>query len=636
MAITFDQLKKILFSAADPAYLRPFFEGAYGNGREAFEAFLAVLQRTDEAIERTTQALYISPWSGQTAPPAMGSSRTRLQLEVTRGNRSELPITIGAGAVLFGELARDWGENGGQDVETGRQYTLLADLTLMPGEAGPITVDVSATRIGYGFANPAPGTIKKIVQPGASFQNSGASVLQGPGTARLITRPVPDALTAAHVGQYVQFVGGANIGAVRRIVGYEPPTPGVNGGIAVLAGTFVGRSTTTAPVGTFTIGEQVVQFDTTGPTIVAEGVVLAVSSAAPWFIVIDTLSGQFTTTALPYGPITGVMSGATFTTDVPPPAANTGIVDSGKLVNEVQTCTWRVLDWGIDLGIAVQNPEGSTVRPGAYPMLDSIGAERDIARSPGEPDDLYRKRVSAVADIVSPNAIRRIGNRIWAPYSGSVCLREIGQARFAGLYCDGDPGSTSDLSKYAYDFDGKVLLRGTTPTGHLFFEGERVYQDDGAGILTYARVTKTIDAAAPGSIAPTSDPNLLEVAVDHGPGFVAGLQVIGETSGQVFVPGGVLYPSSPRPQDRFKVLVDYTEFRAFFLLGIPPEILGEFGVPFDAPHPYNAFDAAPYLTFFDGFPLTSAVLAIGTWQAVDRARAGGVGFDLYEEDIGCI
>lgn len=629
MALTFAQLKTVLYSAADPAYLQPFFDGDYGNGRELFEALLAVLQRVDEAIERTLQALFISHWSGEAAPPAMGSSHALLTVEIRRTLRVDIPLTLGAGAVLFEEVSRDWNDNGGEDVITGRQYTLTRDLTFAPGEAGPFTAEVIATRVGYGFANPAPDTITRLVQVGSNYQNNGATVVPTPAAGRLIVRPIPDVVVPEHVGQYVQLTTGANIGAVRRVVGYEPADPlAPNGGVAVLSNVFVGRSLAVAPVGSFTPGEQVVQVDAIGPTIIAQGVVMRVAGGPPWYVVIEVTSGAFAPTAGTVGGVTGVLSGAVFTVE--------DVTQSGSLLPEVATASWLVLDWAKDLGVTVTNPEGAQTTPGSYPMLDAIGEERSIARSPGEDDETYRARVSTIADVVSPNAIRRIGNRIWAPLGGQVCLREVGLARFPGQLCDAPPGDASDLSKYAYDFDGKVLLRGTTPTGHLFFEGERVYQDDGTGILTYARVTKTIAAAAPGSVAPTSDPNSLEVAIDRGPGFIVGLQVIGETSGQAFVPGGVLYPSSPRPQDRFKLNLDYTEFRAFFVVGVPPSSLGEFGVPFDAPHPYNAFDAAPYLVFFDGFPLTAAVLYRNTWQAIDRARAGGVGFDLYQEPIGCI
>lgn len=624
MALTFAQLKAVLFSSADPAYLQPFFDGAYGNGRELFEALLAVLQRVDEAIGRTLQALFIQHWSGEDAPPAMGASRARLIVEVSRTLRADIALTIGAGTVLLEEVARDWSSVGGEDVITGRQYTLTQDLTFAPGESGPFSVEVIATRIGYGFANPVPGSIKRLRQPGANFQNFGASIVPTPAAARLIVRPVPDVVVPEHVGQYVQLTAGANAGEVRRVVGYEPADPlAPNGGVALLASTFVGRALVAAPGGVFEPGEQVVQIDAVGPTIIAQGVVLKVAGGPPWYVVVETTSGAFAPTAGTVDPISGVLSGASFTVE--------DVVSQGSLTPEAATATWFVLDWAEDLGVVVTNPEGAQATPGSYPMLDAIGEERSISRAPGEDDETYRARVATIADLVSPNAIRRIGNRIWAPLGGQVCLREVGLSLFPGLLCDAPPGDPSNLSKYAYDLDGQQLLHGFN--GHLFFEGERVYQENG-GVLTTGRVTKAIPAAAIGAPEPTSDPTILDVALIRGPGFVVGLPVVGEVSGQSFTPGGVIYHL--RVQDRFKLNLDYTEFRAFFMVGVPPSDLGEFGIPFDAPHPYNAFDAAPYLTFADGFPLTAAVLYRNTWQAIDRARAGGVGFDLYQESIGCV
>ena len=98
-AQTFESLLVQLFSAADPAYLRPFFQGDYGNGREAFEALVATLVRVDQAITRTTQAMYLLPWSGQDAPPATGGFPARLTLRFRRTARAEVPLVVVAGAV---------------------------------------------------------------------------------------------------------------------------------------------------------------------------------------------------------------------------------------------------------------------------------------------------------------------------------------------------------------------------------------------------------------------------------------------------------------------------------------------------------------------------------------------------------
>lgn len=82
-----------------------------------------------------------------------------------------------------------------------------------------------------------------------------------------------------------------------------------------------------------------------------------------------------------------------------------------------------------------------------------------------------------------------------------------------------------------------------------------------------------------------------------------------------------------RPQDRYKVVFDYEEFRAFFLVGVPRLNLGEFGVFYDD-GPFGFYDAAPFPAFYDGFPVEAAIIYRNIWDAVNKARAGGVGFDL--------
>jgi hypothetical protein len=86
-----------------------------------------------------------------------------------------------------------------------------------------------------------------------------------------------------------------------------------------------------------------------------------------------------------------------------------------------------------------------------------------------------------------------------------------------------------------------------------------------------------------------------------------------------------------RPEDTFKLALDYAEFRAFFLVEVPPSGDGDFGIAYDAGST-NAYDAAPWLAFFDGFPIGEAAEAIAIWRAVDKARALGVGFDFVRID----
>jgi len=641
-AITFEELFAVLQSTTDPLYLQPFLEQGFGSGLESFEALCDVLARVALSIDHTTQALYVQEWSGESSPPAAGAAPTRLRLQFARSKRTEIPLTLLAGAVLYEEIATDWSRSGGIPVRTGRRYTLVNDFTFLPGESGPVLLDAVSFRPGYGYANPQLDTITGIQQPGTAFSNDRASVSQGPTIAQLVVNPNPDVVVPEHVGQYVEFLGGSNLGAVRLMYGYQGPnTAAPDGGTVTLAPIFTARSSVIAPVGTFVIGEVVSQF--TGAVVTGTGRLRAVTPVAggpSWYAVVELTGGSFAPTAGPIGPLVGNTSTATFSVqDFDTVAA----FPPTFLVNESSTAVWRVMDWFLDLGLTVTNPEEA--QPGDLAMLDSLGAERKVNRAPNESDDSYRMRVAEIADLVSPNAIRRIGNRIWAQYGATVCLREVGQELFHGLYFDGDtstPGGGPYASVAACDLDGVTMVGAKVGT---FADGERISQNNG-GIWTLARVTSAI--TFPVTPAPVPSPPAasttfttppipgflsLDAAGFWGPGFVVGIPIVGASSGATFTPG-IIY-GGLRVQDRFNLLLDYTEFRAFFLLGVPGSDLGDFGIAYDF-GPHNAFDASPYLAFYDGYPLTAAQLNQHTFQAVDAARAAGVGFDLYVETTGCV
>lgn len=95
------------------------------------------------------------------------------------------------------------------------------------------------------------------------------------------------------------------------------------------------------------------------------------------------------------------------------------------------------------------------------------------------------------------------------------------------------------------------------------------------------------------------------------------------------------YDFDMRPSDRFRLLLDYADFRAFFLIGVPPLNWGEFGFAWDVGL-FGAWDDAPYLCFWDGYPYVAARIYQQVWQAVNAAKAGGVGFELYVERLGCL
>ena len=605
---TLQELLALWQNVVDPLYAQPLIERGEGFGLEVFTQQMAQLERVSLAIDRTLQAMFILPWSGQTDQPGRGGAQATVELTFERTARFATAITLAAGDVFYEEETTDYADVVGIEVQTGRRYALLAPATFLPGERGPLLEDAFAEKQGDGYNNPFPGTIKQFVQPGSGLSNVRASVVPGPTTHRLVLAVQPDVLTPQHLGQYVELLAGANAGQVRRVVAYERPDPTApHGGVGVLAKT--GVLQVSPIIGTFQPGEEV--SIGAGPT---PALLVAVGGVSGDRMVIENVDGPI----LVLDAVIGVLSGA-FTTI-------TVIDQSPELVTEAGTAAWKVLDWEVDFGLSVTNvlsPAG-----GLAPMLDELGSERGIGRAPGEGDDLYRERIAKLPDVVSPNAVRRTGNRLLAPIGATVCLREVGEVDrlFPGFFLD----VSEPAPQYGYAFDlDLVTLVGFI--GGQFVASDRVTALGGAT----GRASFTYPAPAGPLPADMPVPVFDGVVAPEGV-FAVGDPAFGSNSGAVIVPA-IVGPGL-KFSDRFKLVMDYTEFRAFFLLGAPPLGLGEFGYPYDTPAGglINAYDSSPFLTFYDGFPVTAAVIYRSLWQAVDKVRAGGVGFDLYVEAIGCV
>jgi hypothetical protein len=330
--LTADDLLELWRRVLDGSYTDPMELAGDGSGIEVYKAHAAMLARAAESIDVTTQATFILPHAAQTNPPAAGAQRATVEVTVTRTLQLHLVIQLTAGQVLVTD-------------EVGRQFVVDEDSVLDAGVTS-LAVPVRAARPGYSY-NIADDQLTEFVQPGADFTNAGATVQVVGADNFLVDTGFPDVLSPGHVGQYLQFAAGANLGAIRRISAWQRNFDGTN-----------------------TV------------TLVDDSVV---------------------------------------------PLA---------LVAEVGTAEWRILDWDTDLTLAVTNPLAAT--GGISGLLDALGAERRVSRTPGETDDGYRSRIATLPDVVSPNAIRRIGNRILAPLGESVVLREIGTACLPGWYFDFD------------------------------------------------------------------------------------------------------------------------------------------------------------------------------------------------------
>lgn len=668
--LSIQELLAVWQSAVDSGYGDAFVNADEGKGLETYTQGFAQLQRVSQAIDTTTQAMYILPWSGQTAPPAAGETAATVKLTFARTKLLEQPLRLGAGQVFYEEVTNDWGQSEPTPVHTGRRYTLQADLIFLPGESGPFEVDAIAEKIGYGYNNPLPGAINFVSQPGTAFYHDRATVSSITPLV-LVTVNEADTFVPDHVGQYVMFTAGSNDMAVARVVGFSPPnlalTPPI--GSTVTLERLIAIESFTAPSGTFHVGDAVAFYN--GIINTATGTLVAFRAAAGahvrYGVLLDDTSG------------TSISVGETLVGPVGAAASVDHVLMDPAWVTESGTASWRVLDWVADWGLTVTNklsPAG-----GCTGMLDAIGFDRNVPRLQGEQDDVYRQRIHQVADVVTPNAIRRALNRTL----GAIpwCFREVGTALLPGFYYDEDAYDTDVLQWNAtqpstttagavladstafvvtsapallnpkfIQLDSEIMwvqqiignnllvqrgVMGTTPAFHamstvvnaVFEPNERVNYVDATGLI---KATGYFGSYAAGK--------LTMIRLQGDPTFASGDQIIGLNSNATYTATSQVTLTTPTTL-RFHFYLDYTSFRAYFMVGVPRVGYNETGfgwapLPAGSPaSPYSFFDAAPFPDFYDGFATGSGAFYRRVWQAVEKVRAAGVSWDLYREDGSC-
>lgn len=408
--------------SVDDLYAQPFVENP-DAGIEAYEQLAEQLARVSTAIDRSFQAMYIQPWSGQSNSPAQGAEYSHVMLTITRSNMVHLPMVFGP-TIWIEEETTDAGENGPELIRTGRLYRLLEPLIFSCGETGPFTVEAIAEKPGYGYNNPLPGTIKYVRQPGSIFANDQA-ILSMHGEILTVANKA-DVPTPDMIGQYVRLTSGADAGKLSRIISYQGPQPPISGGTLTLE--FINVIEVASVTGAFIPGEVVTLTDESGPPIVkAQGNFLKQTFDAVANLYRITFSFNEVISTGGSGLHLRGMNGADCTIQ--------GFLYSSVFSNN-SSVSWEIVDWLIDWGVTVTNTESPV--NGRIAMLDALGDERKLQRTTLQSDDEYREVLGQIADVVSPNAIRRAINRILAPHGLTACLREVGQELYPGFYLDHD------------------------------------------------------------------------------------------------------------------------------------------------------------------------------------------------------
>lgn len=587
--LTAGDLRKAWRASVDDDYARALEAAGDGGGIEAHAQAHAQLAAASEAIDRTTQAIYVNPWSGQSSEPAGGERRAEVVLAISRSAVHEVPLLFEPGQLVVGEVQVDYGEGGGVEVETGRAYALAERLVLMPGEAGPVEARFVSTKGGYGGNRPLPGTIRGVRQEGARFENSGGSVAFagfGPAdpssiaAASLACGVEPHVVVPGHVAAVVEILSGANAGQRWRAAAYFSANGGDGGRLSIDLLLAVSASSGAAEL---VVGEQVELRDGSGVTGYAELLAQRVAGGAGTYL-LRRASG------VPGGRIRGTASAATVVYD--------HVLSSVEPVAEAGTATWRVASWS-DVGLAATN--AASPAGGRSGMLDARALDRNMRRREAEPDDVLRRRISRLSDVVSPNALVRAANRAaLAALNAYATMREVGELTLPGMYLDRD----------ALDQDSVAIVGAATGT---FEAGERVSQDVGGGVFVRG-VALSFEPGAPATL-------VVGRRFKRG-AFDASGTVTGERSGASLAPASIT--GGLRADDARRYLLDYAEFRGFMLFSVPAVGGGDFGFAWDV----GFLDAGAAL---DGYALDEARGLRRVWQEIEAAKAGGVGFDIERE-----
>lgn len=627
--ITRDQFQAIWKGAVDDGYSEPLLRAGDGGGLEVYSQEFAVFARASRAIEISTQAMYVLPWSGQSEEPAPGAEKAVVMLTFTRTRRTDVILVLRAGETVAEEIAVDASAQGGVSVQTGRRYILREDVVFFVGDVGPHTVEAEAERVGYGYNNPLPETISAIPQPGKLFENDLASIpgatggLLNQATARIVCPNEPDMFVLEQVGQFIEIVGGLNSGIVVQARQFVGPDPSVPVGSTMYVRNYWAITGTSFALD-FIPGETVA-FVAAGVEAIAVG---QRTVAGVKQLIVELQGDRIAWLTVAVGEsVQGDLSGATLTIAH---LLVTPILQEDAPIAGVGGVAWRMFDWKEDGGVVVTNAASPSGGKAAW--LDALGKEKNIFRGSGESNDQFRERVAKLADTVSPAAMKRALNRTL----GGIpwCFREVGTDEFRGFFYDGDEApvggdQSSNLAAAdrldAYDTD--VFL--FKPSAMVSFTvGEPLALE-----LTAGGFSMRI-----GTMGRTENGTWFSVLREPGsslPVFAAGWQLRGIDSG-VILTGltGWEYPDAAIAR-RWRTWLSFAEMRAYFLVGVPAFAIGEFGMAYDV-GTRDAYDARiPIGNAWDGYPANNFEIYQRVFNSIDPKKVGGVGWELYQERIGC-
>lgn len=203
----------------DPEYTIPLENELDGRGLDVIAGLAAVIERASDAVQSSTQAMYLKPHSAQLDLPASGAAVATGEIEIYRRQLLGGDIDLLAGDVLVVK----WQDTEGEWVD-GVDLEVVTNVTIPPAVIGPTPADVRTLRPGQQGNTPA-GRVVVFVERGRAtvpLTQTTVALAEVEDTAS-VGGDVPDMFTADMVGRYFRFADGPNASRpAYRIIGFTP------------------------------------------------------------------------------------------------------------------------------------------------------------------------------------------------------------------------------------------------------------------------------------------------------------------------------------------------------------------------------------------------------------------------------
>jgi len=210
----------------DPGYTIPLEQEAEGRGLDVISGLAAMLERASQAVQVSTQALYLKPHSTQLDPPASGGVKATGSIDISLDAPANGDLLFVAREATDGSATFDsprafvvLQSPDGDDVEGPRFDTLGAAgvITFIPaGTTGPLTLQLRAERDGF-QGNVKAGTRLEFERRGRATATVDTVAVFGQ-LATLSLDASGNRFGVNAVGQYVRFLDGANAGKPPQLI----------------------------------------------------------------------------------------------------------------------------------------------------------------------------------------------------------------------------------------------------------------------------------------------------------------------------------------------------------------------------------------------------------------------------------